>query len=104
MLRPVSNGDWDQSFVIPQDVKSQISIWLTLLTQWNGKEIKSGAGATLKKGNKIINTMLESQQMHDEDTNRQHKNPLVHQSPRWSNPRSISSDSFGDSVSRRKSA
>ncbi|KAM9975719.1 hypothetical protein ACTFIW_003668 [Dictyostelium discoideum] len=49
----------------------QISHWLTVLNQWNGKEIslfpsydyvlttdasESGAGATLKKGNKIIKT------------------------------------------------
>ncbi|KAN0037798.1 hypothetical protein ACTFIV_003153 [Dictyostelium citrinum] len=32
----LSNGDWNQSLVIPQDVKSEISNWLT---QWNGKEI-----------------------------------------------------------------
>ncbi|KAM9954253.1 hypothetical protein ACTFIW_003794 [Dictyostelium discoideum] len=62
---------WDQSFPIPQDVKSEISHWLTVLNQWNGKEIslfpsydyvlttdasESGAGATLKKGNKTIKT------------------------------------------------
>ncbi|KAM9957346.1 hypothetical protein ACTFIR_011885 [Dictyostelium discoideum] len=29
------NGDWDQSFPIPQDVKSEISHWLTVLNQWN---------------------------------------------------------------------
>ncbi|KAM9954846.1 hypothetical protein ACTFIW_000949 [Dictyostelium discoideum] len=67
----LANGDWDQSFPIHQDVKSEISHWLTVLNQWNGKEIslfpsydyvlttdasKSGAGATLKKGNKIIKT------------------------------------------------
>ncbi|KAM9975309.1 hypothetical protein ACTFIW_010337 [Dictyostelium discoideum] len=67
----LANGDWDQSFPIPQDVKSEISHWLTVLNQWNGKEIslfpsydyvltidasESGAGATLKKGNKIIKT------------------------------------------------
>ncbi|KAN0045073.1 hypothetical protein ACTA71_006601 [Dictyostelium dimigraforme] len=66
-----SNGDWDQSFLVPQEVKSEISIWLTVLNQWNGKEIslfpnfdnvlttdasESGAGATLKKGNTIIKT------------------------------------------------
>ncbi|KAM9975941.1 hypothetical protein ACTFIR_009782 [Dictyostelium discoideum] len=65
----LANGDWDQSFPIPQDVKSEISHWLTVLNQWNGKEIslfpsyeyvlttdasESGAGATLKKGNKTI--------------------------------------------------
>ncbi|KAM9974199.1 hypothetical protein ACTFIR_003915 [Dictyostelium discoideum] len=59
------------SFPIPQDVKSEISHWLTVLNQWNGKEIslfpsydyvlttdasESGAGATLKKGNKTIKT------------------------------------------------
>ncbi|KAM9967307.1 hypothetical protein ACTFIR_007547 [Dictyostelium discoideum] len=52
-------------------VKSEISHWLTVLDQWNGKEIslfpsydyvlttdasESGAGATLKKGNKTIKT------------------------------------------------
>ncbi|KAM9972501.1 hypothetical protein ACTFIW_006044 [Dictyostelium discoideum] len=62
---------WDQSFPIHQDVKSEISHWLTVLFQWNGKEIslfpsydyvlttdasESGAGATLKKGNKTIKT------------------------------------------------
>ncbi|KAN0022941.1 hypothetical protein ACTFIU_009024 [Dictyostelium citrinum] len=67
----LSKGDWDQSFVIPQDVKSEISNWLTQLTQWNGKEeslfpsfdyvlttdaSESCAGATLKKGKRIINT------------------------------------------------
>ncbi|KAM9967263.1 hypothetical protein ACTFIR_007503 [Dictyostelium discoideum] len=67
----LANGDWDQSFPIPQDVKSEISHWLTVLDQWNGKEIslfpsydyvlttdasESGAGATLKKGNKTIKT------------------------------------------------
>ncbi|KAM9974011.1 hypothetical protein ACTFIR_009353, partial [Dictyostelium discoideum] len=61
----------DQSFSIPQDIKSKISNWLTDLNQWNGKEIsmfpsydyvlttnasESGTGATLKKGNKIIKT------------------------------------------------
>ncbi|KAM9962799.1 hypothetical protein ACTFIR_005716 [Dictyostelium discoideum] len=67
----LANGDWDVSFPIPQDVKSEISHWLTVLNQWNGKEIslfpsydyvlttdasESGAGATLKKGNKTIKT------------------------------------------------
>ncbi|KAM9971002.1 hypothetical protein ACTFIR_002867 [Dictyostelium discoideum] len=67
----LANGDWDQSFPIPQEVKSEISHWLTVLNQWNGKEIslfpsydyvlttdasESGAGATLKKGNKTIKT------------------------------------------------
>ncbi|KAM9994393.1 hypothetical protein ACTFIZ_007539 [Dictyostelium cf. discoideum] len=62
----LANGDWDQSFPIPQEVKLEISHWLTVLNQWNGKEIslfpsydyvlttdasESGAGATLKKGN-----------------------------------------------------
>ncbi|KAN0040727.1 hypothetical protein ACTA71_009065 [Dictyostelium dimigraforme] len=35
----LANGDWDQSFPVPQEVKSEISIWLTVLNQWNGKEI-----------------------------------------------------------------
>ncbi|KAM9962783.1 hypothetical protein ACTFIR_005700 [Dictyostelium discoideum] len=67
----LANGDWDVSFPIPQEVKSEISHWLTVLNQWNGKEIslfpsydyvlttdasESGAGATLKKGNKTIKT------------------------------------------------
>ncbi|KAM9954284.1 hypothetical protein ACTFIW_003825 [Dictyostelium discoideum] len=67
----LANGDWDQSFPIPQDVKSEISHWLTVLNQWNGKEIslfpsydyvlttdasETGAGANLKKGNMTIKT------------------------------------------------
>ncbi|KAN0045048.1 hypothetical protein ACTA71_006576 [Dictyostelium dimigraforme] len=67
----LANGNWDQSFPVPQEVKSEISIWLTVLNQWNGKEIslfpnfdyvlttdasESGAGATLKKGNTIMKT------------------------------------------------
>ncbi|KAN0023497.1 hypothetical protein ACTFIV_007883 [Dictyostelium citrinum] len=119
----LSNGDWDQSFIIPQDVKSEISNWLTLLTQWNGKEIslfpsydyilttdasesdhqdmvipvvndpiehviKSSRDARSVNG--LSSTMSESQQLQTEDSNRQHNNPFVHQSPRWSNPRSIS--------------
>ncbi|KAM9985600.1 hypothetical protein ACTFIZ_000231 [Dictyostelium cf. discoideum] len=67
----LANGDWDQSFTIPQEVKLEISHWLTVLNQWNGKEIslfpsydyvlstdasESGAGATLKKRNKVIKT------------------------------------------------
>ncbi|KAM9974294.1 hypothetical protein ACTFIR_012815 [Dictyostelium discoideum] len=35
----LANGDWDVSFPIPQEVKSEISHWLTVLNQWNGKEI-----------------------------------------------------------------
>ncbi|KAM9975287.1 hypothetical protein ACTFIW_010315 [Dictyostelium discoideum] len=35
----LANGDCDQSFPIPQDVKLEISHWLTILNQWNGKEI-----------------------------------------------------------------
>ncbi|KAM9954708.1 hypothetical protein ACTFIW_003308 [Dictyostelium discoideum] len=57
------HGDWD--------VKPETSHWLTVLNQWNGKEIslfpsydyvlttdasESGAGAIPKKGNKIIKT------------------------------------------------
>ncbi|KAM9954329.1 hypothetical protein ACTFIW_003870 [Dictyostelium discoideum] len=65
----LANGDWDQTFPIPRDVKSEISHWLTVLNQWNGKEISlflsydyvlktdaSEYGATLKKGNKTIKT------------------------------------------------
>ncbi|KAM9962781.1 hypothetical protein ACTFIR_005698 [Dictyostelium discoideum] len=35
----LSNGDGDKSFPILQDVKSEISHWLTVLKQWKGKEI-----------------------------------------------------------------
>ncbi|KAM9974213.1 hypothetical protein ACTFIR_003929 [Dictyostelium discoideum] len=35
----LANGDWDQSLPIPQEVKSEISHWLKVLNQWNGKEI-----------------------------------------------------------------
>ncbi|KAM9994481.1 hypothetical protein ACTFIZ_012918 [Dictyostelium cf. discoideum] len=67
----LANGDWDQSFPIPQEVKLEISHWLTVLNQWDGKEIslfpsydyvlrtdasESGAGATLMRGNKVIKT------------------------------------------------
>ncbi|KAM9974264.1 hypothetical protein ACTFIR_012785 [Dictyostelium discoideum] len=54
----LANGDWDQSFPIPQDVKSEISHCLfpsydyVLTTDAS----ESGAGATLKKGNKTIKT------------------------------------------------
>ncbi|KAM9975438.1 hypothetical protein ACTFIW_013319 [Dictyostelium discoideum] len=73
-LRDRSKMEFSQitfySFPI-KDVKSEISHWLTVLNQWNGKEInifpsydcilatnasESGAGATLKKENKIIKT------------------------------------------------
>ncbi|KAM9962834.1 hypothetical protein ACTFIR_005751 [Dictyostelium discoideum] len=67
----LSNGYRDQSFPVNQDVKSEISHILTVLNQWNEKEIslfpsydyflttdasESGAGATLKKGKKITKT------------------------------------------------
>ncbi|KAM9954777.1 hypothetical protein ACTFIW_003377 [Dictyostelium discoideum] len=35
----LANGYWDQSFLIPQNVKSEISHWFTVLNQCNGKEI-----------------------------------------------------------------
>ncbi|KAN0001093.1 hypothetical protein ACTFIZ_002299 [Dictyostelium cf. discoideum] len=59
----ITNGDWDQSFPIGQELNLEISHWLKVLNQWNGKEIslfpsydyflttdasESGAGATLK--------------------------------------------------------
>ncbi|KAN0033196.1 hypothetical protein ACTFIV_005207 [Dictyostelium citrinum] len=50
--------------------------------------IKSSRDAGSVNG--LSSTMSGSQQLQAEDTNRQHNNPLVHQSPRWSNPRSIS--------------
>ncbi|KAN0033193.1 hypothetical protein ACTFIV_005204 [Dictyostelium citrinum] len=81
--------------------KSEISNWSTLLTQWNGKEIilfpsydyfltadasESGAGATLKKGNKIIKTwsFQWSTTQSNMSSNRREILAL------WSNPRSIS--------------
>ncbi|KAM9955106.1 hypothetical protein ACTFIW_008770 [Dictyostelium discoideum] len=69
----LANGYCYQLFPIPQKFKSEISHWLTVLKQWNGKEIslfpsydyvlttdasESGTGATLKKGKKIIKTWL----------------------------------------------
>ncbi|KAM9972507.1 hypothetical protein ACTFIW_006050 [Dictyostelium discoideum] len=60
----LANGDWDQSFPIPQDVKSEISHWLTVSKPMEWEEIslfqvttmfsttdasESGAGATLRK-------------------------------------------------------
>ncbi|KAM9954359.1 hypothetical protein ACTFIW_003900 [Dictyostelium discoideum] len=35
----LANGYCDQSSPIPHDVKSEISHWLKVLNQWNGKEI-----------------------------------------------------------------
>ncbi|KAN0022952.1 hypothetical protein ACTFIU_009035 [Dictyostelium citrinum] len=40
--------------------------------------------------NGLSSTLSESQQLQAEDSNRQHNNSLVHQSPRWSYPGSIS--------------
>ncbi|KAN0022977.1 hypothetical protein ACTFIU_009060 [Dictyostelium citrinum] len=40
--------------------------------------------------NDLPSTMSESKQLQAEDSNRQHNNSFVHQSPRWSNPGSIS--------------
>ncbi|KAM9985606.1 hypothetical protein ACTFIZ_000243 [Dictyostelium cf. discoideum] len=92
----LANGDWDQSFPIPQEVKLEISHRLTVLNQWNGKEIslfprydyvlttdasESGAGATLKKGNKVIKTW--SFQWSSTQSNMS--------SNRWSDTRTISS-------------
>ncbi|KAN0030092.1 hypothetical protein ACTFIV_011315 [Dictyostelium citrinum] len=50
--------------------------------------IKSSRDARSVNG--LSSTMSGSQQLQTEDSNRQHNNPLVYQSPRWSNPRSIS--------------
>ncbi|KAM9972551.1 hypothetical protein ACTFIR_011918 [Dictyostelium discoideum] len=92
----LANGDWDQSFPIPQDVKSEISHWLTVLNQWNGKEIslfpsydyvlttdasESGAGAT----------MSETEQLQAKESNRQHNHSLIHQPSGWSDTGPISS-------------
>ncbi|KAM9955137.1 hypothetical protein ACTFIW_008801 [Dictyostelium discoideum] len=61
----LANGDWDQSFPIPQDVKLEISHCLTVLYQWNGKEISLFPSyghvlttGTLESGagNKVIKT------------------------------------------------
>ncbi|KAN0033180.1 hypothetical protein ACTFIV_005187 [Dictyostelium citrinum] len=108
---------------VPLDVKSEISNWLTLLTQWNGKDIslfpsydyflttdasEAGAGATLKKGNKIIKSwsFQWSTTQSNMSSNRREmlpllmanqalcrnlNNALVHEWSRWSNQRSISS-------------
>ncbi|KAM9975460.1 hypothetical protein ACTFIW_013341 [Dictyostelium discoideum] len=90
-----ANGDRDQSFPIPQEVKPEISHWLTVLYQSSVKEIimfrsydyvlttdasESGAGATLKKGNKVIKTW--SFQWLTTQSNMS--------SNRWSNTRSLS--------------
>ncbi|KAM9954782.1 hypothetical protein ACTFIW_003382 [Dictyostelium discoideum] len=45
----VEQTNWDQSFPIPQDVKSEISHWLTVFNQWNGKEISPNS-TTLETG------------------------------------------------------
>ncbi|KAM9945001.1 hypothetical protein ACTFIT_003251 [Dictyostelium discoideum] len=106
----LANGDWDQSFPIPQEVKSEISHWLTVLNQWNGKEIslfpsydyvlttdasESGAGATLKKGNKVIKTwsFQWSTTQSNMSSNRREMLALLmaYQALWWSNTRSLSS-------------
>ncbi|KAM9948583.1 hypothetical protein ACTFIT_009781 [Dictyostelium discoideum] len=106
----LANGDWDQSFPIPQEVKSEISHWLTVLNQWNGKEIslfpsydyvlttdasESGAGATLKKGNKVIKTwsFQWSTTQSNMSSNRREILALLmaYQALWWSNTRSLSS-------------
>ncbi|KAM9975556.1 hypothetical protein ACTFIW_005429 [Dictyostelium discoideum] len=99
----LANVDWDQSFPIPQDVKSEISHWLTVSNQWNGKlrlyAHNRCLGITLKKGNKIINhvvkssrnkcavnglsrAMSETEQLQAEDSNRQNYQSLIHQQPK----------------------
>ncbi|KAM9945017.1 hypothetical protein ACTFIT_003267 [Dictyostelium discoideum] len=104
----LANGDWDQSFPIPQEVKSEISHWLTVLNQWNGKEIslfpsydyvlttdasESGAGATLKKGNKVIKTwsFQWSTTQSNMSSNRREMLALLMAYQAWSNTRSLSS-------------
>ncbi|KAN0040693.1 hypothetical protein ACTA71_009031 [Dictyostelium dimigraforme] len=110
----LANGDWDQSFPVPQEVKSEISIWLTVLNQWNGKEIslfpnfdyvlttdasESGAGATLKKGNTIIKTwslQWSSDQSTMSSNRREMLALLLAYQAMWSNSRFI--DSLGTTL------
>ncbi|KAM9985671.1 hypothetical protein ACTFIZ_012368 [Dictyostelium cf. discoideum] len=106
----LTNGDWDQSLPIPQEVKLEISHWLTVLNQWNGKEIslfpsydyvlttdasESGAGATLKKGNKVIKTwsFQWSSTQSNMSSNRREMLALLmaYQALWWSDTRTISS-------------
>ncbi|KAN0032981.1 hypothetical protein ACTA71_011188 [Dictyostelium dimigraforme] len=105
----LANGDWDQSFPVPQEVKSEISIWLTVLNQWNGKEIslfpnfdyvlttdasESGAGSTLKKGNTIIKTwsfQWSSDQSTMSSNRREMLALLLAYQAMWSNSRFIDS-------------
>ncbi|KAM9994335.1 hypothetical protein ACTFIZ_007535 [Dictyostelium cf. discoideum] len=101
---------WDQSFPIPREVKLEISHWLTVLNQWNGKEIslfpsydyvlttdasESGAGATLKKGNKVIKTwsFQWSSTQSNMSSNRREMLALLmaYQALWWSDTRTISS-------------
>ncbi|KAM9994160.1 hypothetical protein ACTFIZ_002975 [Dictyostelium cf. discoideum] len=89
----LANRDWDQSFPIPQEVKLEISHWLTVLNQWNGKEIS--AGATLKKGNKVIKTwsFQWSTTQSNMSSNRREMLALLmaYQALWWSDTRTISS-------------
>ncbi|KAM9945027.1 hypothetical protein ACTFIT_003277 [Dictyostelium discoideum] len=102
----LANGDWDQSFHIPQDVKSEISHWLTVLNQWNGKEIslfpsydyvlttdasESGAGATLKKGNKVIKTWSTTQSNMSSNRREMLALLMAYQALWWSDTGSLSS-------------
>ncbi|KAM9975311.1 hypothetical protein ACTFIW_010339 [Dictyostelium discoideum] len=58
----LANGDWDQSFPIPQDVNSKPMEWeeISLFASYDyvltTDASESGAGATLKKGNKTNKT------------------------------------------------
>ncbi|KAM9975758.1 hypothetical protein ACTFIW_000034 [Dictyostelium discoideum] len=60
----LANGDWDQSFPIPQDV------------------IESSRNACAVNG--VSSTLSETEQLQAEDSNRQHNHSLIHQPPGWS--------------------
>ncbi|KAM9985622.1 hypothetical protein ACTFIZ_000209 [Dictyostelium cf. discoideum] len=93
----LANGDWDQSFPIPQEVKLEISHCLfpsydyVLTTDAS----ESGAGATLKKGNKVIKTwsFQWSSTQSNMSSNRREMLALLmeYQVLWWSDTRTISS-------------
>ncbi|KAN0045069.1 hypothetical protein ACTA71_006597 [Dictyostelium dimigraforme] len=105
----LADGDWDQSFPVPQEVKTEISIRQTVLNQWNGKEIslfpnfdyvlttdasESGAGSTRKKGDAIIKTwslQWSSDQSTMSSNRREMLALLLAYQTMWSNSRFIDS-------------
>ncbi|KAM9985632.1 hypothetical protein ACTFIZ_000228 [Dictyostelium cf. discoideum] len=61
----LANGYWDQSFPILQEVKLEISHWLTVLNQWNGKEIRWSDTITISSVRTTLETMPQEESQLD---------------------------------------